>query len=51
VLRRITDRCHELQAEYTARYRQLRRRLLCLCTALVLALCALYGGVLFFVAG
>lgn len=51
VLRRITDRCHELQAEYTARYRRLRRRLLCLSTALVLGVCALCSGVLFLVTG
>lgn len=43
VLRRITDRCRELRAEYTARYELLRRRLLCVCVALLLAaftLCA-----------
>jgi hypothetical protein len=37
LLRRIVDRGHELRAEYTARYEELRRRLLCLCAALVLS--------------
>lgn len=43
-LQRITTRCHELRAEYSARYEQLRRRLLCTGLALLLAavaLCAL----------
>jgi hypothetical protein len=43
-LQRITTRCHELQGEYSARYEQLRRRLLCASLAILLAavaLCAL----------
>lgn len=36
MLRRIVDRCEELRAEYTARYEELRRRLLCRCVALAL---------------
>jgi hypothetical protein len=36
VLQRIADRCNELEAEYTARYEQLRQRLVCTCVALLL---------------
>ncbi|GAA2357921.1 hypothetical protein [Streptomyces cuspidosporus] len=36
MLRRIADRCEELRAEYTARYEELRRRLLYRCVAVVL---------------
>ncbi|GAB3115486.1 hypothetical protein GCM10027160_22820 [Streptomyces calidiresistens] len=35
-LRAVTERCHELRAEYTARYRQLRRRVVCAALAVVL---------------
>lgn len=45
VLRRITDRSRELRAEYTARYEQLRRRLLCACVGLVLGAFVLCGCV------
>jgi hypothetical protein len=41
VLERIVDRCHELKAEYTARYERLRRRLVHRCVAVVLASFAL----------
>jgi hypothetical protein len=51
VLQRVTDRCHELQSDYTARYEQLRRRLLCACVAIVLGTFALCSCALFQVAG
>ncbi|MCE7078959.1 hypothetical protein [Streptomyces sp. ST2-7A] len=35
-LRAVTERCHELRAEYTTRYRQLRRRVVCAALAVVL---------------
>jgi hypothetical protein len=41
VLQRIADRCRELRAEYTARYEELRRRLVCACVAVVLGAFAL----------
>ncbi|MES4904444.1 MULTISPECIES: hypothetical protein [unclassified Streptomyces] len=48
MLRRIVDRCEELRAEYTTRYDELRRRLLCRCVAGVVAamtLLAVVGAV------
>jgi hypothetical protein len=45
VLAGVADRCHALEAEYTARYRRLRRRLLCAALCALLALAAgLAGG-------
>ena len=46
LLRRIVDRCGELRGEYTARYEELRRRLLGLCAALLLGGLVLCIGVL-----
>ncbi|MFD7921069.1 hypothetical protein ACFV3R_17815 [Streptomyces sp. NPDC059740] len=40
-LRRIADRCGELREEYTERYDQLRVRLLCRTTAVVVGMVAL----------
>ncbi|URM89042.1 hypothetical protein LUW75_02300 [Streptomyces sp. MRC013] len=44
VLRAIADRCVELRGEYTARYVQLRQRLLCLSVASLLIAAALCAG-------
>ena len=51
VLERIAGRDHELKTEYTARYEQLRQRLLCLSVALVLAAFTLCGFVLLLAVG
>jgi uncharacterized membrane protein YqjE len=51
VLERIAGRGRELRTEYTARYEQLRRLLLCLCVALVLAAFTLCGFVLLLAVG
>ncbi|MCQ0025328.1 hypothetical protein M4914_21915 [Streptomyces somaliensis DSM 40738] len=47
VLRAVADRCVELRGEYTARYAQLRQRLLCLSTASLLVAAALCAGAWF----
>jgi hypothetical protein len=36
MLQRVADRCGELRGEYSARYEQLRRRLVCVCLAVLL---------------
>ncbi len=51
VLLRIAGRSHELRAEYTARYEQLRRRLLCACVAITLGTVALCGCVVLLTVG
>ncbi|MCZ4097442.1 hypothetical protein G3I60_07195 [Streptomyces sp. SID13666] len=51
VLRQVTVRCHELRAEYTTRYEQLRLRLLCTCVALTLGAFSLCGCVVFLTVG
>jgi hypothetical protein len=53
MLRRIVDRCEELRAEYTARYDELRRRLVFRCVAGILAVAnvlAVVGAVALWVA-
>lgn len=52
-LRRVTERSHELRAQYSARYEQLRRRVLCTGAGLLLGavgLCVL-GAVMMAAAG
>lgn len=44
-LQRIVDRCHELRGEYSARYEELRRRLVGVCVALVLLAFSLCVGI------
>jgi hypothetical protein len=44
VLRAVTARCTELRAEYTARYRALRQRLVCLSVASMVVSAALFAG-------
>ncbi len=45
-LRTIARRCHELREEYTTRYLQLRRRLLCLSITAVTSAIALWAATL-----
>jgi hypothetical protein len=43
MLERVVERCTELRGEYSARYEQLRRRLVCMCV--LATLCAFALGV------
>ncbi|UCM91233.1 hypothetical protein [Streptomyces marincola] len=44
VLTAVADRCHGLRAEYSARYRHLRQRVLCAAVCAVLLVTALAAG-------
>lgn len=44
VLRAVTVRCTELRSEYTARYQDLRQRLVCLSVASLVVSAALFAG-------